>query len=41
MRFAGQAHLWEEWVKANQGLTYDEIVNQEPPKNGFPGGPTL
>jgi hypothetical protein len=39
MRFADKAVSWEEWVKANHGLTYDEIVNQLPKRNGFPGGP--
>nr|MDQ3396142.1 RHS repeat-associated core domain-containing protein [Bacteroidota bacterium] len=41
MRFADRAVSWDDWVKANRGLTYDEIVSQEPSRNGFPGGPTL
>lgn len=41
MRFADRAVSWDEWVKANQGLTYDEIVNQMPARNGFAGGPRL
>jgi len=41
MRFADRAVSWDEWVKANQGLTYDEIVNQMPARNGFAEEPRL
>lgn len=40
MRHAAEAISLDEWLELNSGLTQDEIINQQPASNGFPGGPT-
>ena len=40
-RFKDKAYSLEDWVEIYKDKNFNEIINEEPKKNGLPGGPTI